>query len=164
MTPTAQLRNQCLRCATELPQHALVCPACATLVFSEKLKDLASTAEAAAAAGDLQRARETWETALRFLPAGSQQHAVVRERVIELTKRIEAELPASARAPKDAPWWRRGIAGIVAVGLLLLSKLKFLLLGLTKASTFFSMLGFLGVYWGLYGWWLALGLVVSIYI
>jgi Zn-dependent protease len=47
---------------------------------------------------------------------------------------------------------------------LLLGKLKFLLLGLTKASTFLSMFAFFGVYWGLYGWPLALGLVVSIYI
>jgi Zn-dependent protease len=46
----------------------------------------------------------------------------------------------------------------------LLSKLKFLLLGLTKASTFFSMLLSTGVYWSLWGWKLAVGLVVSIYI
>jgi Zn-dependent protease len=47
---------------------------------------------------------------------------------------------------------------------LLLSKLKFLLLGLTKASTFVSMFAFFGVYWSIYGWPLALGLVFSIYI
>ena len=48
--------------------------------------------------------------------------------------------------------------------LLLVSKLKFLLLGLTKASTFISMFAFFGVYWSIYGWPLALGLVLSIYI
>ena len=52
----------------------------------------------------------------------------------------------------------------MSVGLLLLGKLKFLLLGLTKASTFISMFAFFGVYWSIYGWPLALGLVLSIYI
>jgi Zn-dependent protease len=45
-----------------------------------------------------------------------------------------------------------------------LGKLKFLLIGLTKASTFISMFAFFGVYWSAYGWPLALGLVLSIYI
>ena len=48
--------------------------------------------------------------------------------------------------------------------LLLLGKLKFLLLGLTKASTFFSMFAFFGVYWSIFGWPLALGFAISIYI
>jgi Zn-dependent protease len=43
-------------------------------------------------------------------------------------------------------------------------KLKSLLLGLTKLSTLLSMFAFFGVYWSLYGWGLALGLVISIYI
>src|SRR5690606_15842519 len=47
---------------------------------------------------------------------------------------------------------------------LAITKGKFLLFGLTKAKTFLSMLAFLGVYWALYGWWFALGIVFSIYI
>src|SRR4029078_12585320 len=35
---------------------------------------------------------------------------------------------------------------------------------MTKASTFVSMFAFFGVYWSIYGWPLALGLVLSIYI
>ena len=50
------------------------------------------------------------------------------------------------------------------VALLLATKAKFLLLGLTKASTLFSMLASFGVYWSLFGGWFAMGLVVSIYI
>ena len=38
------------------------------------------------------------------------------------------------------------------------------MLGLTKASTFFSMFAFFGLYWSAFGWALAAGLVVSIYI
>jgi Zn-dependent protease len=48
--------------------------------------------------------------------------------------------------------------------LLALTKGKLVLLGLTKLSTFASMLAFFGVYWGLYGWRFALGFVLSIYI
>ena len=50
------------------------------------------------------------------------------------------------------------------IALLALTKAKFLLLGLTKASTFLSMFLAMGVYWTAYGWKFALGLVVSIYI
>jgi Zn-dependent protease len=46
----------------------------------------------------------------------------------------------------------------------ILWKFKTVLLGLTKMGTLLSMLLSLGVYWSLYGWALALGLVISIYI
>ena len=45
----------------------------------------------------------------------------------------------------DKPlWWRRGLPGLATAALLLVGKLKFLLLGLTKASTFVSMFAFFG--------------------
>src|SRR5262249_21773650 len=50
------------------------------------------------------------------------------------------------------------------VAILALGKAKFLLLGLAKASTFFSMILSLGVYWAAWGWKFAVGLIVSIYI
>jgi Zn-dependent protease len=91
---------------------------------------------------------------------------VIRERVAELTQRIDAGSGAEQRPrpPGGAPWWRRGAPGAATAAVVLLSKLKFLLLGLTKASTFVSMFAFFGVYWSIYGWPLALGLVLSIYI
>jgi Zn-dependent protease len=51
-----------------------------------------------------------------------------------------------------------------ALGLLAVGKLKFLLLGLGKLSTFTSMFGFIAVYWSIYGWPLAAGLAGSIYV
>jgi len=165
VTPTC-----CTRCTTELPPDALVCPACGVLIHGSTLKDLAAKADTAARTGDLLSARDHWTTALGLLPAYAQQHAAIRERIAELTRRINAASTApssSTRLPttKDTtPWWKRGAAGFVTVGLLLVSKLKFLLLGLTKASTFISMFAFFGVYWSIYGWPLALGLVMSIYI
>jgi Zn-dependent protease len=44
------------------------------------------------------------------------------------------------------------------------TKAKLLLLGLSKATTLFSMLLSLGLYWSLWGWRFALGLVLSIYV
>ena len=163
--PLLRDQSNCVRCGTELAPHALACPACGTLVHTNKLKQLAATADEAAAAGELTTARERWEEALRFLPTDSKQHTTITSRITELTKRIEGATSPVAAPPKaDSSWWKRGGAAIVTIGLLALGKLKFLVLGLTKASTFFSMFAFFGVYWSLYGWPLAAGLVVSIYI
>jgi len=160
LTPT-----DCSRCGTELPPDALACPACGSLIHADTLKQLAAAAGVAARAGDLVSARNHWTAALRLLPAHSQQHAAIRDRLAELNRRIDAASPGGTPAAADqAPWWRRGAPGLVAVALVLISKLKFLLLGLTKASTFISMFAFFGVYWSIYGWPLALGLVLSIYI
>jgi Zn-dependent protease len=160
LTPTF-----CTRCATELPPDALACPACASLVHADTLKQLAADADVATRAGDLVTARNHWTTALALLPAHSRQHAVIRDRLAGLTPRIDTV--AAGGAPVTAgetPWWRRGAVGLVTVALILISKLKFLLLGLTKASTFLSMFAFFAMYWSIYGWPLALGLVLSIYI
>ena len=155
---------RCTRCGTELAPHALAGPACGTLVYADRLKQHAASADEASAAGDLVRAREQWDEVLRFLPPDSQQYTTVRGRITDLTKRIEVATPALAKPKAEGSWWTRGGAAIVTIGLLLIGKLKFLLLGLTKASTFFSMFAFFGVYWSMYGWPLAAGLVVSIYI
>ena len=159
MTP-----GHCTGCGTELPPEALACPACASLVHADTLKQLAAEAGVAMRAGDPLGSRNHWAAALRLLPAQSQQHAAIRDRIANLTRQID-EAGTEGPAPADkTPWWRRGAPGLVAIALLLFGKLKFLLLGLTKASTFVSMLGFFGVYWSIYGWPLALGLVLSIYI
>lgn len=74
---------------------------------------------------------------------------------------------------------RKGVSGAILGGLgvaaMLLWKAKALLiaglkyakvavLGLTKSTTLFSMLGSIWVYWLLWGWQFAVGLVVSIYL
>lgn len=170
MTSASQVfadRSRCAHCRTELAPHSLACPACGTLVHADRLKQSAASADEATRAGELVRAREHWQEALRFLPSDSQQYSTIQSRISTLTKQIDAATPAASNTKatdEGASWWKRGGAAIVTVGLLLIGKLKFLLLGLTKASTFFSMFAFFGVYWSLYGWPLAAGLVVSIYI
>ena len=134
------------------------------LLDADTLKQLAADADIARRAGDLASARNHWATTLSLLPAHSQQHAVIRDRLAELGRSIDSSAAEDAPVPDTRPWWRRGALGIITVGVLLLGKLKFLLLGLTKASTFISMFAFFGVYWSIYGWPLALGLVIAIYI
>ena len=159
MTPT-----HCPRCGTELAPDALACPACATLIHANELKRLAGEAERARRSNDLVSARDQWSAALRLLPAHAQQHTVIRDRITDLNRQINAAYEGAPVASGETPWWRRGAPGLVTLALILVSKLKFLLLGLTKASTFVSMFAFFGVYWSIYGWPLALGLVLSIYI
>jgi len=159
-------RAACTHCGTELSSDALVCPVCASLVHSDALKRFAADADTLTHDGSLLAARAEWTKALGLLPPQSQQYGAVQRRIAELTRTIDGDVVASSStAPaKDRPMWWRGLAGIGTVALLLVTKLKFLLLGLTKISTFASMFAFFGVYWSIYGWPLALGLVGSIYI
>jgi len=160
VTPT-----HCVHCRTELPPDVLACPACASLIHAVTLKELAAAADVSTQDGELETARRHWANALSLLPPHSQQHAAVRERITGLTRRIDAAggEPASSTTDTTPGRWR-GAAALVSVALLVVGKFKFLLLGLTKASTFVSMFAFFGVYWSVYGWPLALGLVLSIYI
>lgn len=57
----------------------------------------------------------------------------------------------------------KGFGGHRPRMLLILAKGKFLLLGLAKMGTLLTMLLSLCVYWSIYGWALALGIIVSIY-
>jgi len=151
-------------CGTEISPDILACPMCGALAHSDRLKQLAAEAEAIHVDSP-RAARDLWVEALALLPAHSQQHAVIRGRVADLTRTIEGGPDGPRPQPSGSqPWWWRGAAGAGTIALLLATKLKFLLLGLTKASTFLSMFAFFGVYWSIYGWPLALGLVVSIYI
>ena len=154
----------CAQCSTELPPDARACPACGALIHADTLKRLAAQADDATRHGDLIAARTHWQQALALLPPQAEQYVVVQRRVAELTRQIGSTGVTAPEASGGAKeWWGRA-GGVGAMALLLASKLKFLLLGLTKASTFISMFAFFGVYWSIYGWPLALGLVIGIYI
>ena len=161
-------RRTCAECGTELGVDALVCPACHALVHAARLKLLAARADGLVAEGKLGDARAAWEEALTLLPAGTQQHAAITARAEALAKRMADAADSGADEARAArahlPWYRRWGAGVGAIALLLLTKAKFLLLGLAKLPTLFSMFGFFAVYWRAFGWPLALGFVVGIYI
>jgi len=158
----------CPGCDTEYASTALACPHCRRLVHADELKTLGSQAEAARQGADKAGEREAWRKALVFLPAGSRQRESIERRVAEL----EAE-PEAAQAEERPAWTRGGgvVGGLALILwkaksliLLALGKLKFLTLGLSKASTLLSLLASFGVYWTLWGWRYALGFLVAMYI
>ena len=154
----------CARCGTHLPASLLACPACRALVHGDTLRQLASEAQAAESRGDVTGALSAWRGALDLLPADAEQWAAISARVAELGRQLDARPARPDGAAPPAPTHRRAWAAVAAVVIFALSKGKLLLLGLTKASTFFSMLAFLGVYWQLWGWKFALGAVLCIYV
>ena len=170
-------RTLCPSCAAEVAPGLLVCPACHSLVHSERLKRLAADAESAEKSDDPRRALMAWREALDLLPPESVQSKRIGEKAAELSRRVDA-LPIVPSAPRDTStdprgrgaWW----AAAGGIGLLLwkfkfivvfvLSKLKLLLFGLSKTTTLFSMMASAGLYWTIWGWPFALGIVGSIYI
>jgi Zn-dependent protease len=154
----------CARCSTELSALALVCPSCSALVYRDRLEDLAARASTATTAGDRVTARALWEEARTLVPPQSEQYRRIGERVAALADEVPGLPAASPTDHSKNSWWKQGAAAAVTIGFLLIGKLKFLLLGLTKLSTFASMFGFIAVYWSIHGWPLAVGLAGSIYI
>jgi Zn-dependent protease len=151
----------CAGCATEIGPSLLSCPTCHTLVYAERLKTLAADAASAGQRGDASAELTAWREALDLLPAGSQQHKSIHAKVQQLSAGlITPAAPADGASGKKM--WTGGALSGLAV--LLLTKGKLLLLGLTKSSTLLSMIPALGVYWAVFGWRFAAGLIASIYV
>ena len=142
----------CPDCGISLDSSALSCPSCHALVHAKELEALAAQAQDAMARGDLDAARNFWEQSLTLLPPDSLQYRTIKAHIENL------------KTKPSNKTWKGGAAGIGSAILVGLSKGKLLLLGLTKLSTFLSMIAFAGVYWALYGWTFAIGMVFSIYI
>ncbi len=153
----------CVRCGTELAATLLSCPSCHALVHAETLKSLATDAESAERAGNVSQALTHWRAALDLLPPGSEQYTALAAKTSDLSIKAESA-PARPDAPVSRNPLKRAWAAIVSGVLLVLSKLKLLLLGLTKLGTLSTMLVFFGVYWKLWGWQFALGFVICIYV
>jgi Zn-dependent protease len=161
----------CPECGTGWSPHTLSCPGCRRLVHGARLKQLARAAESALSSGDPRRELGLRREIVQLLPRGSRQHAAALARAQELSKTVSDGAPPSAAAKGKVPKWLAGLGGL---GLLLwkfkwaavfvATKGKFLLLGLTKWQTFFSMALAMGVYWTIWGWPFAVGLVLAIYV
>ena len=138
----------------------LACPSCGRLVHSERLKSLAAEAESAS---DPKVAQEKYREILSLLPESSKQAASVK-----------LKLEEACKAHRALPNLPKYLAGLGALGLFLwkfkflfvglLSKGKWVLMGLTKVKTLGSMTAFTALLGSEIGWALGLGLVVSIYL
>ncbi len=144
----------------------LSCPGCGALTHAEQLKNLAASAQNAAPAEGLAM----WREAMTLLPPQSAQAAAVAVK-IEALSRVAEKTPVTSN--KGGRWkGAAGSGGVILVMLakfktaifLILSQGKLLLLGLTKMGTLFSMFASFSIYWTLYGWKFAGGLILSIYV
>ena len=162
--------TSCGQCGASLAENALSCASCGQLVHSARLQELANQAKAGLEAGDLRQARERWAEALTLLPPESVQHQTIAGRVSDL----DAKLAATHAAESEKNAWAKKFGKLSPLALLLwkfktaallvLTKGKFILLGLTKFSTLASMLVSFGVYLTIWGWKFAAGFVLSIYV
>lgn len=154
----------CSQCGTALPAGALACPSCQRLIYAAELQEMAERLRRTEAVGNLTETRVLVERMLDLLPPESSQYEVLMRKLAALPK----------PEPHTDPPWRQlltslGVLGALAwkfksIALLLLTKGKFLFLGLTKLPTLLSMFASMGVYWALYGWRYAVGLILSIYL
>ena len=166
----APVVSRCETCGSDVAPGLLACPGCHRLVHAAALKRHRDDAAVAARAGDVQSELAAWRLASELLPPQSRQFAAVQEKIAALSRTADAQ-PVPA-VPQNGPWkWLGGLgtAGIFLwkfkfLVVALATKGKLLLLGLTKASTFFSMFLAFGVYWTAWGMWFALGIVLSIYV
>lgn len=173
------------QCGTDLAPSLLTCPVCHRLVHSERLTSLARDAGSFESSGDVRAALARLREALGLLPFQSKQYQQIQKRVARLSDLIDsgqappmqasnAPDPATHEAARSPnPLFKVGAAagglGLIAwklkfILVFLATKAKLLLLGLGKTTTLFSMLLSLGLYWSLWGWRFALGLVLSIYV
>lgn len=149
---------------------------------------MSEEAERAAEARDAPAALGAWRRALEMLPADSRQHEMISAKVEDLGRKIDAAggqaatgaRPATgatgAGSSKSGASWNKSKSwiGVGVIGTLLwkfkfilvflITKAKFLILGLTKAGTVISMLLSFGVYWAAWGWKFAVGFIASMYV
>lgn len=157
--------SNCPSCGAPLPPNPVSCPRCHHLLHRERLEAIARQARVSTPS----EARALWQEALTLLPPRSNQAEAIRLRIASLP----AEDPKTDRSPSSRPppasWgWLGGVGLILwkskAILVFALSKAKLLLTGLTKWKTVLSMLFALAAYWAIWGWWFALGFVLSIYV
>jgi Zn-dependent protease len=160
----------CERCGTQIATALLSCPQCQRLVHAARLATLAETAKRAEQAGQSTAALEAWRTSAELLPSESKQHQIVSERIAALVAAGATSNQHDTKTGKTPRWIAAlGPIGLLlwkskALALLLVTKGKLLLFGLTKIGTLFSMLATVGVYWTQWGFAFAAGFVASIYI
>jgi Zn-dependent protease len=153
----------CSKCGTPLAADALGCSSCGQLTHAQEFEALAQHAKLAGQAGDWHGARNAWAKALTLLPPDSAEYRATKTRIENIDLQLSDKSVWAKRMAKLGPvgvlLWK-----FKTVALLVLGKGKLVLLGLTKISTFLSMLAFFAVYWSMFGWKFALGFVLSIYI
>lgn len=120
---------------------------------SDQIEQLANQARWLTSVGQLEAARQAWQTLLAQLPLDSPYRSGVEREIAKLDARL---------APQPKKDWRKRLGPFgILLGFLIKFKTAALIL-LTKGKFLFSMLAFVSVYWALFGWWFAVGLSLSV--
>ncbi len=144
----------CPQCSHYLQPGTLACPECHTIVYAGHLRDIALRATAAENEKNWVAARETWRTALDWLPEGTTQAKAVADRMEAMNARLRATEDSKAK------WTKR--LGPLAPVVFFLAKAKSFLFLLFKLKFLLSLVGFFAIYWALFGWKFGLGFTASI--
>lgn len=119
------------------------------------MEELATRARQLAAMGQLTAAREHWHTILQLLPPTTKEFTAVQREIAQLDSKLN---------PKAKTDWRKRL-GPLGAAVAFIAKFKAVLFTLLlKGKLLFSMLAFFGVYWAMFGWRFAAGMVGSIFI
>lgn len=163
--------KKCTRCQTDLDPELLYCPKCHYLVHSDKIKAQLQTAKRYVQEGEDLKALQAYRGIIEYLPADSKQYQVLSQEIDLISRRVDSLDHHVRRGRSHMPEWliSLGIVGFLlwkfkVVVALWLTKGKLLLVGLTKAQTLFSMFVSIGVYWSIWGWKFAVGVVLSLYV
>ncbi len=124
----------CARCGTTAPAQFVACPKCHALFHAEALSALLREADALEQQHDFIAALEKLRAMEPLLPFSSTQATTLRQRISALEPRAALQ-PGAKKKPTNAPGW---LAGAGAVLVAVLTKGKFLLLGLMKLPTVLS--------------------------
>ncbi|QHN02148.1 site-2 protease family protein [Granulicella sp. WH15] len=145
----------CPQCSHWLPAGTIACPDCQHIIYSDHLRRIALAANEQERSQQWAAARELWQTALPWLPPGTQTDSV-HAKVQQLTARIQSGEDRKAR------WTKR--LGPLAPAAFFLLKAKSLLFLVFKLKFLLSFVVFFGLYWALFGWKFGLGFTLSILI
>jgi Zn-dependent protease len=148
--------HSCPACSHWLPEGTLACPDCHTLTYGQHLSMLAAAAQQLEQEQRWAEARDSWRSALKWLPENTRQAASIQQHIASIDQRLQA---AESR---EARWTKR--LGPLAPAALFLAKFKSAIFVLFKLKFILSFAAFFAIYWAMFGWQFALGFTLAILI
>ena len=109
--------SNCPQCGSQISALALVCPNCQRLVHADALQQISADATAAAERDDRSEELRLWRSALELLPRDSRQYTAIEQRVIELSRIVDAAAPR--KEAHHAPAWMKTLGPLTPILLLL---------------------------------------------
>jgi Zn-dependent protease len=170
----AAASSPCPSCGTDVGAGLLECPSCHRLVHGKELTAIAAAAKLAEDSGNLTAALAAWRKALALLPPATAQVKTINATMKRLSATLDGRAPPSAATSTGTGKKAGALAGAGAVAAaiakskallaLVLANGKLLVVGLVKAPTLVSMLGYYYFTSAGRGAGLAAGVIAAIYV